>query len=266
MNGIKIISLPEVVMPIPEKWRETPSVEARTGQAAQANFKNWSNKQLHSLLNGLEIGIIVSVIGGCLASFMVGIPSLLIGGVAVIACLIGRSAVKRAEMTRIQESCLEVERALKEIKQSFDQINDCIQKLPKNVDFNDDLDLYLPIFHELREAIESLPFEDNYKQLVEKLNQQQIDFLGSSPWLSVGLKTSFRLSVRSMYVISDELHGKLKLEYFDKYFLFAVDDFKDRCWIMRDSREERMHYENMGAGAEFWRQNLAAFRSSLVTG
>ncbi len=209
-----------------------------------------------------EVGLAVSILVTGISAFLVSIPALLIGGAVIIVCLIGRSAIKREQTTRIKDICLHMEHSLIEMKRSFNQINDCMQRLPRKEDFNEDnLNDYLPIFEELKTAITHLPSREKFEELVNKFRDENLFDVNIRH--QELLNTAFRLSVE-FYIDIDALSEKINAQEYDRDILILADDFKNRCWVKEDNDIESMFYKNMGDGAEFWRQNIAVLRPSLT--
>lgn len=268
MNTFRIISFTtfSTSTPIPDTWSETPS-EDRIQLVVQSCLKHWTDKQLSYLLKICKRVVFVCAIGSATSLIIVGIPGIFIGGLSVVICLIGYFRIRREQIARLQDDCLQMEHILIDMKQVFDQIYSCIEKLPDFQDFDEEeLDSYLPIFQELQDAISDLPDESHYEQLLQTLGQRANVETGirgiGMLWVFI-FTIIFNSSLQSLYIRANIIDKKLSTQQYDRDFLQAIHELKNQCWVMFNDRDQLQFYADMSEGTEFWCQNLAVLRSSL---
>lgn len=293
MMNIDFISLPRIVR-VPFVWTETPDPDqVKANQVAQSFFATWADERLGRSNFALNIGKVVSLIGIGVSILFVSIPGVILSGAALTICMIGSSAVRREQVVRAQQVCLDVENWCKQFTQACEHIKAELEVMINLHDDTDDLDD--KNFDKLLEVLNELPPND-LENMRQKLKDCHLQLFGekrkigsgtwSIHWIEHDLKLGFGTNLNLFYIEANVFKGlvqkkdnskgfnvlaKVLLNHLiekkkeakapdsihDKTKMFLLTDRFD---IPLQGQEEFAHLIEQ---AEYWRQNIAIFRSSL---
>jgi hypothetical protein len=264
------ISLPRE-MNIPQGWERTPPPEDRVNQVAKSYLAHWSEVQLKSRKKLLIVGAIASLIGLGVSCFLVSIPSAIICGTGLIICLIGGAAIRKEETVReasaYQQTCLEIEDWLLQFTKCCEEIN---ALMPQGI-------LNLDNAPRLEQIFKELP-ENKVKEFSERMIQHHVKLFGkmrrvgegqiSHYWMHNPFQSLFgRIHVTRFYGLLELL---TKHRDDSEQLLFSAkvtyDEFFNNSRIKQEGEFSKLgdrQFASIIDEAEYWRKNIAVFRSSL---
>jgi len=296
---IDYISIPKR-MTIPASWTETPEQEEqdKVDKAAQSYFANWEEDSLGQANLLLNVGKVVAVLGCAASICFVSIPGVILCGASLTVCFIGSNAIWREQVERCKKACLQLENWCNKFNQVAEALAEKIEQLAeKGID--DDFELDEEIKKEIVKLVDELPSND-LKSLADDLNKHHEQVFGetrsigsrtwSDYWISNYLGCKCRLEVDHFYIsigsLRDTLqeeneHMKITLKILLRHLLpyFVENEEKKQKKESEIDIRTRMLLISGGFDAppqgtdyfptlidevEYWRQNVAIFRSSLL--
>jgi hypothetical protein len=296
------ISLPQDVL-IPPAWLETPQQKDQVDQVAQSFFSEWKNDEVSKASFRLKVGSVTVLASLGVSIFMLSIPGILLCGAGLTICLIGIKAIHREQMARYRKACLQLEEWLISFKNGCEGLKYVLAPLLHVNNLTTDLDQhprFAGVMQDLSSALKGIPGE-NVEDLAKSLEEHHHLIFGEwrkigkgywSPyWIRHHLSLVFGGKLSYFYAGLEGLKETLqKCEkdptYDKKMILLGAELILDniepknksptskvatidqtKMYLLTDRFDAPMQgkedFASLMDETEYWRQNIAAFRSSL---
>lgn len=286
----------------PSSWRETPKKEDKARQVAQSFFTHWKDNRLSNFSFALKVGAVALLGGAGVSIYMISIPGIVLCGAGVTVCLIGQDVIRREQVVRCKKACLDLEDWLICFKAACQKIKQIIlpgvDSKSQKVTLSDEAsrDLLNIIDHDLPEnKLEDLAkvlhahhnslFGEKrsigegywssywiYSDLKDNFGRHRLNMFYNSPLKCLreylqehnekpGIDMSGKISVGCTYLLKD-LVGDGKSSELPHPILVKTH----MMLLTGDSHaspQGRSSFANLIEQAEYWRENIAIFRSSL---
>jgi hypothetical protein len=296
------ISLPQDVV-IPPAWLETPQQKDQVDQIAQSFFLDWKNDEVSQVSFRLKIGSVVVLAGLGVSIFMLSIPGILLCGAGLTICLIGINALQREQKERCRKACLQFEEWLISFKNGCEGLKYVLAPLLHVNNLTDHLDQhprFAGVMQELSSALKGIPGE-NVDDLAKSLEEHHHLVFGEwrkignsywSPyWIRHYLNLAFGGKLTYFYAAleglretlqkceKDPTYNKKKILIGAKLILDKIESKnktptqnvatidQTKMYLLSDRFDAPIQgkedFSSLMDETEYWRQNIAAFRSSL---
>lgn len=298
---INFISLPSDVK-IEPFWMDTPSSDKRAKEVACSIFTQWPDQRLKSVNYFFTFNKFISIMGLTLSFFWQSIPVMIFCFGSLMVCHLSKKVIRQEQIHRCRKACFHLEDWLVLFKNRYENLHSILQQFffDDKDDQPNSANLKSEDLKKIIQAISKFPDNDLYLFL-GKLEENFQTLFGhwrkigpnqwSSYWIEHHLKINFYEKILRLY---RTIHGFKECvkeyqeitnahnttnviyrayEFFRKMGKKESEEIIDPISIKTDMYlltgnsdappQGHLHFSKITDEVEYWRQNIALFRSSL---
>lgn len=236
-------------------YKTTPAQDP-VNQVAHSYLASWQDKHMENLNRALTIVKVTSVIGAGISVYTMSIPGVVLCIAALTICFIGSNAIRREQIARCTDVCLQLENWLtcfkqagEELKEKLESLNDYFKRQnAENLELDEEIQDILTV-------IEKLPAND-WNELTEKLQAVNLQLFGE--------RISFPL-VTTLRIFRSQLnHCNIQISNFEETAKQSDEKNYSRRDFLRDQTGDFLVYlkDPMNTAKDL-REEIATFRTSL---
>lgn len=297
--SINFISVPKEVQ-VQSNWLDTPTEDQeKIKQVAHSYLAHWKDERLQNMNTSLLVGKVTFVVGAGASIFFMSIPGVILCGAGLIVCFLGSHAIRREQIARCRDVCLHLENWFMRFKQVGDDLNEVFEPFADKVE-DKNFELDDEACQTILKNLEEFP-ENQLQDLAEELKKHHEYLFGkerkigngtwSHYWIENHIQHAFDLDLAQYYKkmlflkktlteTNSELKNSIKTSLMYSFNNFMKEHLKTAVSKDTDpvgnkavmyllsnrdaSPQGQEYFSNIMEQAEYWRQNVAIFRHSLV--